>query len=316
MKITWQDVVIFIVLIFILSLPLFVNNQIYENNRKENSFVFLENTTQGKLFYPLINAPVNYLAPASDASFSVLVNPENDEEDRILFRNNYQNSLPMASITKLMTAVVALDNYDLEDYVTINPNDLSVGGALGVLKAGDTIKVKDLLYILLIESNNGAAEALAEKSGRYSFIKMMNEKAAKLKMSGTSYFNPTGLDIDGSDSINRTSPDDLRKLTVEIMNKYPLIPEILKNVDYTVYGKQGQTYALENTNILLSEDENVVWGKTGLTDKAKGCLIFITKPKQFSFSEKRYIINVIIGAENRFEEARRIKSWLDKQFIW
>lgn len=315
MKVTWQDVIIFIFLVIIIGLPFFVNNQAYAS-KKDNTFLFLRNIKQERFFYPLVKNKVEYLRPTTSASFSVLVNPLDDRDDKVLFKNNYQSSLPMASITKLMTAVVVLENYDLDDYITLTSQDLNIEGGIGNLHVGEVIKIKDLLYVLLIESNNGAAEALARKMGRSDFISKMNVKASKLKMIKTNYLNPTGLDIEGVSDTNRTTPDDLKRLVVDIMNTQPLIPEILKNIRYVAYGKDGTVHNLLNTNILLSEDKSILWGKTGLTDKAKGCLILVLKPEHFSFSGKRYIINVIIGAEDRFEEARRIKSWLDNQFIW
>ncbi|MDD5639882.1 MAG: serine hydrolase [Candidatus Pacebacteria bacterium] len=236
-------------------------------------------------------------------------------KNKTLFKYNTKKQLPMASITKLMTAMVVIDNYNLKDNIQIDDDIIKIEGDPKKLIAGETYSIKDLLYIMLIESNNEASEALAKKINRTEFIKKMNQKAELLDMKDTQYLNPSGLDIDTGET-NITSAEDLEKLIMHIVANYQLIPEILSNEEYTMYSKKGIIRQSVNTNILLSENKTFLWGKTGFTDKAKGCLILISKPPSFSFFEKNYIINIIIGAEDRFNVARKSKIWITNQFIW
>ncbi|MDD4409459.1 MAG: serine hydrolase [Candidatus Pacebacteria bacterium] len=315
MKIFWQDTVIAIVLLFFISLPIWGGNQIYSNVLNGNHS-FAEDIKDKRLFYPMLGDKDIPLNIEADAYFSVLIDPDQKDSNKTLLKKNDDSALPMASITKLMTAVVAIDNYKLDDEILIDESDLRVDGNMASLKPGQVFKVKDLLYFMLIDSNNGAAEAFARKMGRDSFVKKMNQKAAFLKMNKTSYLNPSGLDIDGVERTNMTSSEDLTRLVIEIMNRYPLIGEMLGNPEYTIYDKGGSSHQLTNTNLMLSDDDNILWGKTGFTLKAKGCLVLVSKPRNFSFSQKRYIIITVLGAEDRFETMRRIRSWQDNQFIW
>jgi len=239
-----------------------------------------------------------------------------DGKTRTLFEKDSMGSHPMASITKLMTAVIAIDNFSLKDNIEIDDQVIKTEGDGKKLRAGEIYTIKNLLYIMLTESNNEAAEAFAKKLGRDEFIKKMNQKAAFLKMANTQYLNPTGLDINGQEETNRTSPNDIKNLVIEITKKYPLIQEILSQPEYNIYNEAGEVRNVKSTNILLSESKDFLWGKTGFTDKAKDCLVVISRPPNFSFFEKKYIINIIIGAEDRFKEARGFKAWITNQFIW
>jgi D-alanyl-D-alanine carboxypeptidase len=314
MKLTWQDLIISSVLIFLITLPLFVNSQEYGKTAEKYDFWKI---IEGKrLFYPVIKDGKVSLEQGARTAYSVLIDPTGKDDPKVLEDMNADTRMPMASITKLMTAVVVLDSYDLEDEVEIDASDLSVDGNMGALTSGQILSIKDLLAIMLIDSNNGAAEALARKMGRGSFIRDMNRKAALLGMDNTEYLNPSGLDIDGVAKTNTTSAKDLSHLVSHIMVRYPLIPEILSKKTYVVTSKNGVVHRLENTNEMLGEDKRILWGKTGFTDKADGCLVLVSKSDDFSFSRKRYIITVVLGSEDRFEDMRKVREWQDNQFIW
>ncbi|MCK9393365.1 MAG: serine hydrolase [Candidatus Paceibacterota bacterium] len=245
---------------------------------------------------------------------AILISSINNE-NKTLFKYNSEKQLPMASITKLMTAIIVIDSYNPKNNIKISNDITKTEGDPKKLISNETYSVKDLLYIMLIESNNEAAEALARKVDRTEFIKKMNQKAFLLDMRDTKYLNPTGLDLENGET-NVTSAKDLEKLILHITNKYKSIPEILSNSKYTTYNQEGITRNSINTNILLSESKDFLWGKTGFTNKAKGCLVLISKPPNFSFFEKNYIINIIIGAKDRFDVARKLKTRIAKQFIW
>lgn len=266
-----------------------------------------------KDLYPIKKRYQSAMNPELSASLISLIDKKKEKK---LFGQNIHTAIPMASITKLMTAVVVLDNYNLEDKITIDEDVIKTDGDPKKLVQGDVYTVKNLLYIMLIESNNEAAEAFAKKIDRNFFISEMNKKAQLFKMENTKYLNPTGLDIDNQEDTNTTSPNDIKILVINIIDKYPLIVDILSRIEYNTSNEDGIIRNSQNTNTLLQEDKDFLWGKTGFTLKAKGCLVVISRPPNFSFFENKYIINIIMGAKDRFEQAKYFKSWTANQFIW
>jgi len=219
-----------------------------------------------------------------------------------------------------MTAVISLENYNLDDLTTISSSAVSTTGTMGGLRANEKITVNDLMYVTLIESSNDGAEALAEKMGRTEFIYKMNKKATELGMVNTRFYNPTGLDIFTNDSAtelletNVSTVEDLEKLVIYILNNHTLIPQILSLSEKKIVSESGVVHNLSNTNILLKENTGYLWGKTGYTKEANGCIILILN--NYSSINSGYIINVITGADDRFKEARKLEEWLQASFIW
>jgi D-alanyl-D-alanine carboxypeptidase len=148
----------------------------------------------------------------------------------------------------------------------------------------------------------------------------MNKKAAELGMKNTRFVNPTGLDVftDATEKElredNVSTAFDLEKLVVYILKNQTLIPEILSNSNYQIKSTSGVAHNLKNTNILLKENSSYLWGKTGYTKEANGCIILILK--SYSYDANGYIVNVITGADDRFSEARKLNAWLQDSFIW
>jgi D-alanyl-D-alanine carboxypeptidase len=275
--------------------------------------------TDTDLLRPLNKGKIAELYLDSNNFLSVFVNLEENKEI-VLSEKKSSEVIPIASLTKLMTAIVSLESYSLDDLVTISASAVSASGTMGGLKANEKITVNDLLYVTLIESSNDGAEALAEKMGRTEFIYKMNKKASELGMDNTRFYNPSGLDVftDNSEKelleANVSTPIDLEKLVVYILKSYPLIPQILSSVETKIVSSSGVIHNLENTNILLKENAGYLWGKTGYTKEANGCIILILK--NYSTVNSGYIINVITGADDRFKEARKLEEWLHTSFIW
>lgn len=235
-------------------------------------------------------------------------------KDMVLAGKNADEKRDIASLTKLMTAIVAIENYNLGEKIVISERTVNTFSTAGELKQGESFSVKDLLYMMLIESSNDAAEALSEKMGRNAFISLMNKKALELNMINTSYFNPSGLDFEG-ESGNISSADDLKKLIIYILNNQPLISQILSIPEMDLYYNGVFHHKIQTTNILLNENSDYIWGKTGFTDKAKQCIILIMKAP-FSNNENSYIINIVLGADDRFKEARLMEQWIKESFYW
>jgi len=141
-------------------------------------------------------------------------------KDTIVYELNKDRIVPIASLTKLMTAYVVLDNYLLNDVIVITQEAVDVPEISGTLTAGEQIKVKDLLYSMLVESSNDAAFALANDYNGISeeeFVSLMNLKAQEIGLENTYFINPTGLDVvDGS---NYSSAKDLVVLTTYLFKR-------------------------------------------------------------------------------------------------
>ncbi len=240
---------------------------------------------------------------------------DNKGNEEVLFEQNSEKPLPIASITKLMTALVIFDlkeSYDFSQIITISKEAVEQEGdsRWGSLKEGEELSVENLLYMMLIESNNDAAFALTEPIGEEGFVGLMNINAENLGLDDTRFFNPAGLEPDDpTEPINYSTARDLVKLAKYILEKYPQIFEITNNQSYSVLRPNGALHHFipENTNKLLGEFPEIVGGKTGWAPAASGCLLIVMKdPKK-----NGYFINVVLGANDRFGEMQKIIDTMD-----
>lgn len=249
-----------------------------------------------------------------EATAGMVVEIDRLGREKVLFKKNEKKPLPIASITKLMTALVVLDNYDLSYTFPISENAVLQEGKQGQLQVNEIISVKDLLYIMLIESSNDAAYALSEVLGVNSFVDLMNLKAKVLNLNNTHFVNPTGLDpLNSETPINYSTAEDLVKLTHFLLKKHSSIFQILNLKQFHLYRPNGTYHhLLLNTNELLGEYPEIVGGKTGQTKRAKGTLVLVSKSPR----KTGYLIYVILGAKDRFAEARKLINWISKAYIW
>lgn len=188
-----------------------------------------------------------------------------------LFEKNSLEKKPIASLTKLLTAIVALQNYDKDDKFYIKETFLENESAEKStnFKKGEIYNRDDLLNIMLISSSNISALALAEKIGKENFIDKMNEVVKNLALKNSYFFEPTGFS-----EKNFSNLEDLYFLTKEILKNYPEIFEISRKSTFYIDNK-GYFY---NTNYILPKYQNFIIGsKTGFTEKAGQCLILIVK---------------------------------------
>ncbi|MCK4799839.1 D-alanyl-D-alanine carboxypeptidase, partial [Candidatus Parcubacteria bacterium] len=188
------------------------------------------------------------------------------ETDMVLYSENSKEKMPIASLTKIMTALVVLENVDLDGVVIISKSAFDTDGRKDGLIVNEKINAKDLLKIMLIRSNNSAAVSLAEHtSGSVEeFVKLMNERANLLGLENTNFSNPTGFDSEG----NYSTAYDIAQLFDYASDK-PLIWEILRTQRLNLTSLDKKTkHRLKNTNLLLGRLKNITGGKTGLTDEA------------------------------------------------
>lgn len=296
---------------FSIPASFFLLNSYSDSILSSNDKLFFLRASEVDLFRPLIKDKLSQLYLESNNFLSVFVNIGKNREI-ILSQKKSGESVAIASLSKLVTAMVAIDNYEFDDLIKVKDDAFKISSPAIDLTSGEIFTMGNLLKIMLIESNNTAAEAIAAKMGRSKFVSLMNKKADGLGMDHTSFFNPSGLD-DGNKNIS--TPEDLKKLVISILNDYPLIAEILSMSEAYVKNESGVMHDIKNTNILLKENSIYLWGKTGYTKEANGCIILVLKDYAEADSDN-YIINIITGADDRFREARKLEEWLKDSFIW
>lgn len=222
------------------------------------------------------------------------------ETGRVLLHANCHEKLPMASTTKVMTALLALEKGKLDEVVTVGRNAYGVPGTSIYLSLGEKITLRDLLYGLMLASGNDAAVAIAEHIGGdvESFCRMMNERAAELGCTDTCFLTPHGLPASG----HYTTAYDLALIASEAM-KHELFREMVSTKRASIPW-EGRSYSriLHNKNKLLSTYEGATGIKTGYTRAAGRCLVFGAKRDGLE------VIGVVLNCGNWFEEAARLMN--------
>ncbi|MEZ4708626.1 MAG: D-alanyl-D-alanine carboxypeptidase family protein [Caldilineaceae bacterium] len=223
------------------------------------------------------------------------------DTEQILLASNADTPLPPASLTKLMTALLVLEQDDLQAQVTVQPPDLIDGATMG-LQNGETLSVADLLWGLLVPSGNDAAMTLARYTAgsAAAFVERMNQRAQMLGLTATTYANPHGFDESG----HLTSARDLLTLTRRLLT-YPLFRQIVATVETEVAG-----HALQNTNQLLGVFPGADGVKTGTTIAAGECLVAsITRNGHTQ-------ILVIMGSRDRYADVRTLYDAYQRNYKW
>jgi len=220
------------------------------------------------------------------------------QSGQTIFQKNASAVMPMASLTKLMTALLIVENHAMDEQVPVPKDIEDVEGNSVHLPAGDSFTVGDLLSALLIMSSNDAAVTLARyHSGtEQEFVRAMNERAEVLGLRSTHYDNASGLD-----SRRQTStPRDIALLATFVM-RIPEISERMSRSGASITSAGGVTMSLTHTHTLLhGSQSSVIAGKTGTTDAAGQCLLSIVEEK-----DRRYVV-VLLHSGNRYGDMNRI----------
>jgi len=261
--------------------------------------------------YPLADKQTEQLFLDARSASSTLL--KEDGSAKLLFSQNHESPVLIASLTKLMTAFIAMEKYSPAQEVVITPEILLVEGESGQLKQWEVFTIRDLLYLSLIESSNDAATALTIPLGYQDFIDTMNKEAALLNMQTASFQNPTGLD---GYTGNYASSKDLTKLAIHLKSNYPQVFDILSQQQFPLSTADGTFHHnLINTNELLGYKEwptKILGGKTGWTPQAKQSLLLVVQ----SPDKKGYIVNVILGSSDRFGEMKSLLRWTLNSYQW
>ncbi len=250
--------------------------------------------------------------PLALKSAAALVVDQNDGQT--IYAKNTQVRVPIASITKLMTAMVVLDAaLPLDEVITIDHADFDQIKHTGSrLAAGFSLPRGEMLRLALMASENRAAASLGRNypGGVEAFVAAMNQKAAELGMWNTHFVEPTGLS-----SQNRSTAEDLAKM-VNAAYQYPLIREFTTTAQREVETETGRSLQFRNSNGLV-RDRNSSWSiglsKTGYISEAGRCLVM-----QANIAARSVIIVLLdsLGKNTRLGDANRIKKWLETRMVF
>jgi D-alanyl-D-alanine endopeptidase (penicillin-binding protein 7) len=239
------------------------------------------------------------------SSSALLVDLSSNE---VLYSSNANRVVPIASVTKLMTALVVLDaKQSLDEYIAVNIDDVpEMRGVFSRVRLGSEATRRDLLLITLMSSENRAAATLAHHypGGGRAFVAAMNAKARELGMRNTRYAEPTGLSRH-----NVSTAEDLVKL-IRAIQQYPVIGWFSAAVEESVaFRKPAYTLPFRNTNALVRKpDWSIQVTKTGYTAAAGRCLVMQTQ-----IADKPVAL-VVLDAYGKFThvaDASRLKTWLE-----
>ncbi|MBI4137941.1 MAG: D-alanyl-D-alanine carboxypeptidase [Candidatus Sungbacteria bacterium] len=231
-----------------------------------------------------------------------------------LLRQREWKSLPPASITKLLTALIAFERLEKDDVLVISKEAKAVGEKQSGVLAGEQFRRDDVLRFALISSANDAAYALAEAVGRKEgalsweqaivrFADMMQRRGRGLGMASSFFRNPAGLDEQG----NRTTALDIALLAEYIKKNAPDLFSFSREREARIASFEGREYMAVNTNPLLEEFPALQGTKTGFTDEAQGTLLML-----YPVAPDKTAIVVILGSRDRFADGRKIIRWLEE----
>jgi D-alanyl-D-alanine carboxypeptidase len=227
--------------------------------------------------------------------------------NKTLYEHNSTSRMPMASLTKIMTAIVSLENKRADDSYTVVESDLVGEDSMG-LSSNETLTQEELLYGLMLPSGNDASEVLASNfpgGGRASFIQAMNDKAKALGLTDTIFSNPSGLQGDG---VQHTTAADLLVITRYALDTFPLFGKIVSTYEYDIPATDThKEYDLFNETNLLTSYPGVKGVKTGYTPEAGLCLVTL-----LDYQGHR-IVGIILNSENRREEMRNFLDYSLRQ---
>ncbi|MDE2020810.1 MAG: D-alanyl-D-alanine carboxypeptidase, partial [Patescibacteria group bacterium] len=234
----------------------------------------------------------------------------------ILFEKGARDPYPIASLTKLMTAMVFLDQHpNLDEEVAMDPSDSTTEGR-SVFMPSERLTKREILRAALVESVNAAANALARLTGmtREDFLKAMNEKAKALGMQEANFADPVGLDPRSSASAHDVA------LALRAALSYPEIREAASMDKVKIKGlSTGHMYEITTTNLLLTSFLNkapykIIAAKTGSLPEAGFCLAQVTEREP-----GEDVIAVVLGSDNhfdRFQDVKAMTTWAFDTFEW
>lgn len=297
-----KKIILLLVLLGILVLTGFLANKIYSQpsgNKSSlvspipNFLTILANKEVStlNLWLPSLKNRIsaNLQTPEISAKSALIFDTTTKE---VLYSKNPTERLPMASLTKIMTAIVALENKKKDDTDVVSKDDLVGEDSMG-LDAGEKLSMDELMYGMMLHSANDAAEVLANNfpGGRTAFIQAMNNKVKSLGLTDTHFTNPTGLEGDGK---QYTTAYDLTVMTEYALTNFPLFAQVVSTFDYNIpQTATHKAFYLENETNLLTSYPGVKGVKDGYTPEAGLCLV-----TYLDYGGHK-IIGVVLGSGDR-----------------
>jgi D-alanyl-D-alanine carboxypeptidase (penicillin-binding protein 5/6) len=261
------------------------------------------------VFQPAASLPPPLLAAQS--WLVAYVSPDLKGGVEVLAEKEATRLWPLASVTKLMTALVASETLPLGEVLTFSPDDLVGPGDAGFYQAGDSFLARDLFDSLLVESSNSAALLLARAAGS-DFVDRMNERARGLGLAQTSYVNANGLDPVAGGAANTSTARDLLQLAVYLLANHPDLLAIGRQPAVAIYQATGAFHHQANNTDGLLTDPNfklageVVGGKTGQTDRAGKNLLLVLKDRNTG----GYLVSVVLGSNDHLGDTAALLDWV------
>ncbi len=317
-KAFWESVVknaffvIFPLLLLSILLTLGIAQGIVQKETQRALLLPIPFSIPSPAFYPSVTTTV--LGASTSASVNLSESADlsalgavvmDDESKVILFSKNPDLRFSMASTTKIMTALVALEYYHLDDMLAVKTDHVE-GTVIGFTE-GEKLSFENLLYALLLPSANDAAFAIAQnyKGGEKAFVVRMNEKAQELHLYKTHFADPAGLEDDG----DYTTVVDLARLASEARKNQTLARIVATKQKIITDDSREHQYTLVNLNKLLGID-GVNGIKTGFTDEAGGVLVTSKVEKGHT------LLIVVMKSENRFLDTQKLLSLVSGNIIY
>lgn len=257
---------------------------------------------QNPNFLPIRDWSVPFIEISAKAAIAT-----DQTASKIYYQKNIFEKLPIASLTKLMTAIIVLENEKTDTIVKISKKAVDQEGEAGKLVVGEEISIENLLRALLIESSNDAAFAIEEyfDSKNIDLINIMNQKSIALNLQNTHFATSSGVEDDG----NYSTSYDYARLVAYSLNSERLW-NILKLPSAKITSIDGSNIrTLTTSNQLLGKINGLMGGKTGYTPKAKGCLLTAV-----AINTDTKIITVVLGADDRFGETEKLINWVKSAY--
>ncbi len=255
-------------------------------------------------YLPVLDAAAGQ--PRLDAKSALVLDVKTG---RMLFQKNIHDRLPVASLTKIMTAIIVWENFDPDAVVTVKQSAVKVDGERQELFKGEQISVQSLMQLMLIKSSNDAAYALRDygREQGIDVIQKMNNKAQDLGMYDTHFTDPAGLD----DAAYSTAADLAKEVVYAL--RYDAIWNVSRQPTASVQSVDGKiSHEVKSTDELLGVLSDIIGGKTGYTQGALGCMMLIVNvPK-----EDDKIIGIVLGSTGRFEAMKNMVQWTQRAYSW
>jgi serine-type D-Ala-D-Ala carboxypeptidase (penicillin-binding protein 5/6) len=302
----------------LIIIPLFVWGFFLRNSSTEEEI--LEEVVE-EIDYPKFIGNENFSVEALGV-FSFYYDKETE---KILYEKNADKELPIASISKIMTANVVFESYNLDESLRVTEREVTSKTEFRDFRAWSDTKIGDVLSQMIIESNNSGAFALALISNRYlnyseepieNFVKAMNMTAKEIGLSKTNFINPSGLD--SIDNYNQSTAKEVALIAKYTIEQNSEIFEISKKPSFRLFSPDKTVYYdAITTNVFLSNQkkdwtEKIYGGKTGWTRAADGCLLIVLEVPE----KKGYIINVVLGAKDRFLEMEKLINFIYESYLF